>query len=222
MNLIRIILTVINGVFFLLSMAVFVSGSLVLHEYLYGHSSLLSKYAIAGSVVSMSVGGMVLVLAILNLIGIFTENNRLLYICIGLVIATLGFEIGATTTSFSMQNDSLKLIINWLHSAQTSYVTSSSLSETWDLIQRHVECCGVDSYKDWYEYLTRFNVPDSCCINSTIGCGRDAVIRNNVYTSGCRTAIFEWSMKQQIPLTVFYTVLFLLQIVSVVLILLFL
>ena len=133
-----------------------------------------------------------------------------------------GFEIGATICSHFMQTDALKLIIHWLHSTQTAYVSSYNSSETWDSIQRHVQCCGVDSYKDWYKYLNEFNVPDSCCINFTVGCGQVAVNRSNVFTTGCRSAIYKWSSKQQITLIILYPILFLLQLAALSLFLLIL
>ena len=222
MNVSKILLVVINGVYFILSIALFVSGSLVLHEYFYGRSSLLSKYAVNGSAVSMSIGGLVHVLAILSLIGIYFESKRVLYFCVGVLMVIFGFEIGATICSHFMQTDALKLIIHWLHSTQTAYVSSYNSSETWDSIQRHVQCCGVDSYKDWYKYLNEFNVPDSCCINSTVGCGQVAVNRTNVFTTGCRSAIYKWSAKHQNALIVIYPILFILQIASLFLFLLIL
>ena len=222
MNVSKTLLVVINGVYFILSIALFVSGSLVLHEYFYGRSSLLSKYAVAGSAVSMSIGGLILFLAISTLIGIYFESKRVLYFCIGVLMVIFGFEIGATICGYFMQTDALKLIMHWLHSTQINYVSSYNSSETWDSIQRHVQCCGVDSYKDWYKYLNEFNVPDSCCINSTVGCGQVAVNRTNVFTTGCRSAIYKWSSKQQITLIILYPILFLLQLASYFLFLLIL
>ena len=222
MNVNKNLLVVINGVYVILSIVLFVLGSLVLHEYFYGRSSLLSKYAVVGSAVSMSIGGLVFVLAILSLVGLYIKSKRVLYICIGVLMVIFGFEIGATICGYFMQTDALKLIMHWLHSTQTTYVSSYSSSETWDSIQRHVQCCGVDSYKDWYKYLNKFNVPDSCCINSTVGCGQVAVNRTNVFTAGCRTAIYKWSSKHQIALFVIYPILFILQIASLFLFLLIL
>ena len=222
MNVNKTLLVVINGVYFILSIAFFISGSLVLHEYFYGRSSLLSKYAVAGSAVSMSIGGLILVLAISTLIGIYFESKRVLYFCIGVLMMIFGFEIVATICCYFLQTSALKLIMQWLHSTQINYVSSNNSSETWDSIQRHVQCCGVDSYKDWYKYLNEFNVPDSCCINSTVGCGQVAVTRTNVFTTGCRTAISKWSSKHQITLIILYPILFLLQLASLFLFLLIL
>ena len=213
----RVLQITINGVYFLLSMTFVVSGYLALREHFYSRSSWLSKYVIADSVVSMYVGGLLFILAISSLIGILTENNRIMYICICIVMVNLGFKIGITLSSYFMQKDALKLILNWLHSAQTSYVTSYTSSETWDSIQRHVECCGVDSYEEWYKYLKDFNVPDSCCINSTVGCGQMAVNRKNVYTTSCYTAIYEWFSKQKTTQFVLSAVLLPLQLTSILL-----
>ena len=214
MNVSKTLLVLINGVYCLLSIAFFVSGSLVLNEYFYGRSSLLSKYAVAGSAVSMTIGGLILFLAISTLIGIYFESKRVLYFCIGVLMVIFGFEIGATMCCYFLQMDALKLIINWLHSAQMTYVSSNNSSETWDSIQRHDQCCGVDSYKDWYKYLNEFNVPDSCCINSTVGCGQVAVNKTNVFTTGCRSAIYKWSSKQQISQIVLSGIVFLLHLAS--------
>jgi len=59
---------------------------------------------------------------------------------------------------------------------------------TWDNIQKEFECCGVNNFTDW-EGTPAFNetndVPDSCCKNITLGCGKGASDTNKIYKTGC-------------------------------------
>jgi CD63 antigen len=59
---------------------------------------------------------------------------------------------------------------------------------TWDNIQKEFECCGVNNFTDW-EGTPAFNetndVPDSCCKNITLGCGKGASDTEKIYNTGC-------------------------------------
>merc|ERR1711936_129574 len=47
------------------------------------------------------------------------------------------------------------------------------VSETWNVVQHELECCGTQSYTDWINttFSARENVPDSCCLSDVVGCG---------------------------------------------------
>ena len=65
---------------------------------------------------------------------------------------------------------------------------TQGVTATWDLIQHESKCCGVDGFKDWETtpFAQGSNVPDSCCIEETEGCGKGAIQNpDNIYQEGC-------------------------------------
>ena len=65
---------------------------------------------------------------------------------------------------------------------------SSGVTETWNIIQHESKCCGVEGYMDWKNttFSQGLNVPDSCCIQNTSGCGKGAIQNpNKIYQEGC-------------------------------------
>nr|CAH0100318.1 unnamed protein product [Daphnia galeata] len=50
-----------------------------------------------------------------------------------------------------------------------------------DFTQQMFQCCGIDSYKDWYNTTGYSFIPDSCCIE--VGC--DTSYLKNIYKEDC-------------------------------------
>ena len=51
----------------------------------------------------------------------------------------------------------------------------TGVTETWNIIQHELKCCGTQEYLDWEN--TTFaeesnSVPDSCCLSDVEGCGK--------------------------------------------------
>ena len=98
-----------------------------------------------------------------------------------------------------------------------SYSAYPEVAKSWDQLQVGNKCCGVHNYSDWfglsllghfydsYKLESPNGVPDSCCKQLTVGCGRNVTITNleNIYPTGClkslgvhiKKQIFEWIFK---------------------------
>ena len=98
-----------------------------------------------------------------------------------------------------------------------SYSAYPEVAKSWDQLQVGNKCCGVHNYSDWfglsllghfydsYKLESPNGVPDSCCKQLTVGCGRNVTITNleNIYPTGClkylgvhiEKQIFEWMFK---------------------------
>ena len=65
---------------------------------------------------------------------------------------------------------------------------TGGVTETWNILQHEAQCCGVDTYQDWetVPFSQGSNVPDSCCVEPTDGCGKGAIQNpDNIYQDGC-------------------------------------
>lgn len=210
------VLGALNVMFVLLSILLFTFG-LLIRESFYGRSSLLSSYVNVPATVTMSFGGIIFVMSLVGLVGIYKRSKHILYGVTAMIVFVIGLEIGVGASCSVMQEHVLKLITHSLRSTEQSYGQSPSASATWDSIQRNIECCGVDSYKEWYLHLNHSGVPDSCCIDYSVGCGRDAVKENNLFLISCDAAIQNWAHKHQIPSIVVYGIFVILQVTTIIL-----
>uniref|UniRef100_A0A096MB70 Tetraspanin 9b n=1 Tax=Poecilia formosa TaxID=48698 RepID=A0A096MB70_POEFO len=51
---------------------------------------------------------------------------------------------------------------------------NAGLRDAWNTIQREWECCGVTKADDWSSIMQENVVPDSCCQQRHLNCGRNA------------------------------------------------
>jgi len=105
----------------------------------------------------------------------------------GIAIAILILKVDAEEAISTAMNDSLD-----------DYTVKKEVTSSWDSIQKDLKCCGVETYTDWKnttfnhpENATKYDVPDSCCIDGpTQGCGKDQLDQNThkdgtIYEKGC-------------------------------------
>ena len=78
-----------------------------------------------------------------------------------------------------------------------SYSAYPVVAKSWDQLQVGNKCCGVHNYSDWFglplheHFSDSFKpgspngVPDSCCKQLTVRCGRNVTNPENIYLTGC-------------------------------------
>lgn len=80
------------------------------------------------------------------------------------------------------------------------------VTETWNVLQHDLSCCGTQSYQDWMNTtfsMSSYSVPDSCCITDVVGCGRGILsidahqVAAKIHSSGCMSVIIH-HMKENI------------------------
>lgn len=61
-------------------------------------------------------------------------------------------------------------------------------------LQQSFQCCGYKSPADWENgTFTGKNIPDSCCVDMSVGCGEEASFTGtNIYVEGCADAIRQY------------------------------
>jgi len=106
-------------------------------------------------------------------------NKFLLHQCLVVMMIFLGLELGMVSFSFYNQpqwSANLYLgIRKTMYDTLGSYSANETSHAMWSEIQLEMTCCGVESYKDWFNPLFEDgnSVPDSCCLLPTAGCGTD-------------------------------------------------
>lgn len=86
-------------------------------------------------------------------------------------------ELGAAFMLYGHHRQVGALVADSMEEAMTNFNRPGhkGVTETWNVMQHELSCCGVDSYRDWVN--TTFSsrsrsVPDSCCLADVVGCGR--------------------------------------------------
>merc|ERR1719430_1295199 len=105
-------------------------------------------------------------------------NFPIFIIVLGSVIFIIAF-LGCCVAAFLFQGSLKAAVIKNMEAGMENYNSTGydGVTMTWDVVQSELKCCGVQTWQDW-KNVTQFNdgsVPDSCCIELSIGCGRPQV-----------------------------------------------
>lgn len=114
-------------------------------------------------------------------------SGLLIFIAFLAVICGVILITGRTELQHNVQNRTTAIVSNY---SDTEGIKSSK--PTIARIQHRLRCCGINSPSDWKSILPDGkSVPDSCCIQSSKGCGKDALFdTKNLYVRGCSATIF--------------------------------
>jgi len=141
------------------------------------------------------VGCIIFFVAFFGCCGAIKENHCMTLTFAILMAVIFLMEIGAGIAAYKLKGQVKGLIYENMESGMKFYGVEehAGVTETWDLVQREVECCGTEEYLDWVNTTTSAgeNVPDSCCLSKIVGCGL-GVLRltpdkaaMKIHTEGC-------------------------------------
>ena len=122
---------------------------------------------------------------------------------------------GCAFISFSVRNRNIPVSIleQPMLLSLDSYSSDPEVAKSWNQLQVICECCGVHKNSDWFGrsfhgYSRECdqpgfpnNVPDSCCKQLTIDCGRNITNPENIYQVGCLKCL-AIHIDQQVRLTI--------------------
>ncbi|KAJ8932371.1 hypothetical protein NQ314_014738 [Rhamnusium bicolor] len=136
-------------------------------------------------------GCLVILVAVIGCCAIPKHRTKLLFCYILFLVLIFLMEALVGILSYIYQEnieDEMELKFN--STLLTTYNESKDKTESIDVIQQKMECCGAGSYLDWKFSLWLQNetilnkVPDSCCKSISYECGRRDH-PSNIYYAGC-------------------------------------
>jgi len=136
-------------------------------------------------------GAVICAIALFGCCGAWHENKCLIYTYSAVLLIILIAQIGAGIAAFALKGDLKAEIVKNMNNGMKNYGTEGfeGVSTTWDLVQKELHCCGVETYGDWKNATTQFKdggVPDSCCKGGQVeGCGKAPVDEEKVFAEGC-------------------------------------
>jgi len=163
----KLLLTIFNVVFWLSGIAVLTVGiwtQLELQQYM----KLSAVYYEATPYVLIAVGGVIILVGSFGCCCTLKGYGRLLYLYAMILILVFMVELSVAICAFVYRQKVESGFDNGLDEAMDRYRTDSDLKTAVDGLQTRLQCCGRNSYKDWFdidwsEPRERRSVPPSCC-----------------------------------------------------------
>lgn len=136
----------------------------------------------------VSIGILILLVAMFGCIGAVKESTAWINMYGILLFFIFVLQIVAALFAYSLQGQIRDMLLKTMNESLYEYETDEYISDTVDLLQESLQCCGVHSPTDWDGLLTKGSaeteqsvlVPKSCCdtFNEKGDCER-------VYQEGC-------------------------------------
>eukprot|EP00091_Calanus_sinicus_P024462 TRINITY_DN8789_c0_g1_i6.p1 TRINITY_DN8789_c0_g1~~TRINITY_DN8789_c0_g1_i6.p1 ORF type:complete len:243 (-),score=101.21 TRINITY_DN8789_c0_g1_i6:70-798(-) len=136
-------------------------------------------------------GGVILAISLFGCCGAYQENKCLIYTYSAVLFIILIAQIAAGIAAFALKGDLKAEITKNMNTGMKNYGAEGfeGVTTTWDLVQKELHCCGVETFADWKNATETFKdgaVPDSCCKGGQAeGCGKAPVDQEKIYTEGC-------------------------------------
>ncbi|KAJ8945501.1 hypothetical protein NQ318_017944 [Aromia moschata] len=160
------------------------------------HMNVLDSIAYSSAIyLFLTTGGLVILTAIIGCCAIPKHRTKLLFCYILLLVLIFLLEALVGVLSYIYQeNIEEEINLNFNATLLTTYKQSDSKTESIDVLQQKLHCCGAGSYLDWrysrwVQNETVLNkVPDSCCKSISYECGRRDH-PSNIFYIGCMEAV---------------------------------
>jgi len=131
------------------------------------------------------VGLVIFVIAFFGCCGACKESPCMMYTYAVILCFILIAEVGAGIAAYILKGALKEEVTKNMKVGMQNYKTDGhdGVTQTWDLVQHDLKCCGVEGPGDWAN-TTYTHTPDSCCVGQEIeGCGTDA--KKEKYERGC-------------------------------------
>ncbi|XP_056653945.1 CD63 antigen [Monodelphis domestica] len=148
-------------------------------------------------VVIIAVGAFLFLVSFLGCCATCKENYCLMTtfaIFLSLIVLV---EVAATIAGYIFRDKVKSEFEAGFRDQMKEYEKNNATAQFLDELQEEFNCCGAANYTDWEHIpLTPKNrVPDSCCVNVTLGCG-SGFKPSDINQKGCVESIGNW-LKQK-------------------------
>ncbi|XP_049640032.1 CD63 antigen [Suncus etruscus] len=154
----------------------------------------VSQGATAGSLlplVIIAVGAFLFLVAFVGCCGTCKENNCLVITFAILLSLIVVVEVAAGIAGYVFKNEIMSEFNKSFENNMKEYRKNNKTAIFVDKLQEKFSCCGAANYSDWANIMPKNQVPDSCCLNVTLGCGTDFKVED-IHNEGCTETIGHW------------------------------
>lgn len=120
----------------------------------------------------VAIGFIMMFVSIFGCIGAVKESTAMINIYGVLLALVFILEVAAAISAFALRGQVEEMVRRTINESMASYKGNPSVGQSVDFMQQVLECCGVESYKDWKSFLPNatedIELPKSCCQQSTL------------------------------------------------------
>ena len=183
----KVTVIVFNILFFLVGCAILGCGIYLQLEQA-NYLDLFGDLSGYSAIIFIVVGGIMMTISFFGCIGAWSDSPCLLKTFAYLIVVILLVQIVGFIVIYFHKDDIQDQLKKGLENYNTTDATDG-VTKVWDSLQQHFECCGITEPQDWEQRLGEHTVPDSCCKEIGLGCGKAALsVPDNpaVYNVGCK------------------------------------
>jgi len=172
-----------NIIFFLVGMALIITGALVkteFNQYFQFYEGSANHLAVG----LMVIGGIIFIIAFFGCCGAWKENSCMVKTFALLLILIMVLQIIIGITAYVVRKPVEEEITEKMVASMDNYEVEEAVTKVWDSFQKDFKCCGTNSPADWFGKQNFTNtttagkvtLPDSCCKVETELCGVNALL----------------------------------------------
>ncbi|OAF67838.1 hypothetical protein A3Q56_04438 [Intoshia linei] len=142
----------------------------------------------------IAAGSLIVLFGFLGCCGVVINNKCIMIAYFIVIVLVIGIQISSGVMIY-VYRDRLETSVSehLVTSIKSVYDNSEQISireDLWDSYQEIAQCCGVNDHSEWFNsnsWSSERWVPDSCCVNYEVGCGKKGNFEN-IYKMGCAQA----------------------------------
>jgi len=184
-------LGLISLFFWVCAVVLIVIGSLIMYDY--GRIEELGKATdiLVPSVILIGAGVFLFIVGMLGCVGGMKGNKAALTVFFILVLIIMVGEVAAVACGYYYKSELHGKLTGKVHEMVKKCANGSRVDcDELDFLQKKFECCGADTYQDWYNSSSsNYSIPQSCC--KVVDCitppkgANSTIVDNTIYTKGC-------------------------------------
>ncbi|XP_033225415.1 CD63 antigen-like [Belonocnema kinseyi] len=186
MSAIKYFVFLFNLIFAISGIGVIAAGAAILAD-IGDFSRFLEARILAPPIVLIVAGVIVFIIAFLGCYGAIKENyNMLIAFSVALLIILI-IELAVGIAAAVFRNDFSNALMTSLQDSMKANTQTDK--DAWNALQSRLECCGVESSKDWGKYSPGTELPYSCCKDSGPKDSCETYEVSKIHETGCFAAL---------------------------------
>lgn len=200
----KTLLMVFNFIFWVTGVAVLALGVWMKLE-LYMYVELTTTYYWQSAYILMGIGGGIIIIGFLACLCTKNGTSVMLYAFSALLFLLFIGELGVGIAGFVYKGKIQAGFKEGMENAMTAYATDETKKEALNGMQETLECCGKETYEDWFVIswdgsTTSDKVPKSCCIDQdALSTCQNTHLKINgttdIHTNGCYSKVTSFMEK---------------------------
>lgn len=182
MSCIKYLLFVFNLLFAISGIVILTVGILI-HQMYYNYQQFIDDRFFSAPMLLIAVGVIVFIVAFFGCCGAIRESNMMLITFAILLCVIFITEIAGGVAGYLMQDNIHDMLETRMTALMKEYGgDNKDYTNSWDVVQYDLKCCGVKGPEDWKEVFKNSSLPHSCCNDISVD---DQCVEEYAHKKGC-------------------------------------